>query len=172
MDGVAPSAVVFPGSFDPIHNGHLDLIERAGRVFPQVIVAVLKNVSKAQWFSVEDRMRIVRESVKSLPNVRVEQSAGLLAEFVEQSGAHLILRGIRSGADLDYERPMAITNQALAPGVETIFLLASPHFAHLSATLVKELAVFGADLSRWVPPAAQAAIARRSRQENDGHPRE
>lgn len=153
--------VVFPGSFDPIHNGHLDLIERAAASFGGVLVVILTNVSKSSWFTIAQRVAMVQEATRHLPNVSVGQSGGLLIDFVRSSGARLIVRGLRSSADFEYERPMAIANRWMASGVETIFMAATPSLLHLSASLVKELAGLGVDVAEMVPPVVVQYIQRR-----------
>jgi pantetheine-phosphate adenylyltransferase len=118
-----PNICLYPGSFDPLTNGHLDLIERGARLFDRLIVAILRNDNKTSLFSVEERIEMLRESVSHLPNVSVESFDGLLVRFAAQKGARLILRGIRAVSDYEYELQMALMNRKLSPGLETVFML-------------------------------------------------
>jgi pantetheine-phosphate adenylyltransferase len=143
--------VVFPGSFDPLTNGHLDIIRRGAALFAEVIVGVSSNPQKKPLLRAPQRVAIVRQAVVGMPNVRVETFRGLTVDFVRQLGAHAILRGIRNSSDLQAELQMAMTNRAVA-GVETIFLLTSPRFAFTSSTLIKQITRMGGDASNLVPP--------------------
>jgi len=155
--------VVYPGSFDPFTNGHLDVAERASRLFDRVTVAVLQNPSKAgrYLFSIEERLEIVRASTKHLPNVEVEAFDGLLAEYMRRKGLQVIVKGLRAVSDYEYELQMAHLNRQLNPEVETLFILAATRWAFVSSTMVKEIARLGGDVSRFVPPPAARALRRK-----------
>jgi pantetheine-phosphate adenylyltransferase len=142
--------VVFPGSFDPLSNGHLDIIRRGAELFGELVVAVSDNPAKSPLLSAADRVRIVLAAVASLPNVSAQTYRGLTVDFVRKIGASAILRGIRDAADLQAELQMAMTNRAVA-GVETLFLLTSPRYAFTSSTLIRQIAGMGGDVSNLVP---------------------
>lgn len=152
-----PVAAIFPGSFDPITNGHLDLIERGSRLFDRLIVAVLHNEVKQALFTVEERVEMLREVVADIPNVEVGCFDGLLVSYAAARGARVILRGIRAVADYEYELQMALMNRRLEPRVETVFLLASEDNSFVSSRMVKEVVGLGGDISSFVP----APVARR-----------
>jgi len=152
--------VVYPGSFDPFTNGHLDVAERASRLFDRVTVAVLENPAKRDryLFSIEERLAIIRASTKHLPNVEVEAFHGLLAEYMRRKGLRVIVKGLRAVSDYEYELQMAHLNRQLNPEVETLFILAATRWAFVSSTMVKEIARYGGDVARFVPPPAARAL--------------
>ncbi len=152
---------VYPGSFDPITNGHLDLVDRASRLFDRLIVAILRNEAKKPLFTVEERVEMAREVLRPWPNVQVESFGGLLVEFAAARGARVILRGIRAISDYEYELQMALMNRRLAPNIETVFLMAAEDYSFLSARLVKEVAALGGDVSGLVPPLVYERLQRR-----------
>ena len=152
---------IYPGSFDPVTNGHLDLIARGSRVVDRLIVAVLRNESKLALFSVEERLEIVREVARPFANVEVESFDGLLVDYAASRGANLILRGIRAISDYEYELQMALMNRRLRPELETAFLMAGEGYSYLSSHLVKEVASLGGDISGLVPPAVEARLRAR-----------
>ncbi len=154
---------VCPGSYDPVTNGHLDIITRASRVFEKVVVGVVNNPVRKQktLFSGEERREFIAEATGDLPNVEVEVFAALLVEFARDNGATAIVKGLRAISDFEYEFEMAQLNRKLDPGIESIYIIASPHYSFLSSTGVKEMATFGGDVSDLVPPAVAAALAER-----------
>ena len=140
------TTAVYPGSFDPVTNGHLDVISRGAELFDKVIVGVLHNSTKSPLFSVEERVRILNEAIKDLPNVEIVAFSGLSVDFARQCKAKVIIRGLRA-----ITLQMAQTNRVLAPDVDTMFLTTSLEYAYLSSTTVKEVAAFGGDISKFVP---------------------
>ncbi|MFE2512396.1 pantetheine-phosphate adenylyltransferase [Streptomyces naganishii] len=151
---------VCPGSFDPIHNGHLDIIARASRLYDEVYVAVMINQSKKGLFEIEERIELIREVTADYANVRVEAFHGLLVDFCKQRDIPAIVKGLRAVSDFDYELQMAHMNNGLT-GVETLFVPTSPTNSFLSSSLVKEVATWGGDVSHLVPPAVFDALSRR-----------
>jgi len=153
---------IYPGSFDPLTNGHLDLIERGARLFSRLIVAILRNDNKASLFSVEEREEMLRESVKHLANVAVESFDGLLVNFAAEKGAHVILRGIRAVSDYEYELQMALMNRKLQQEIETVFMLPGEAYSYVSSRMVKEVYRLGGDVSDLVPPLVEERLGRRT----------
>jgi pantetheine-phosphate adenylyltransferase len=143
---------VYPGTFDPITNGHEDLIQRASRLFDEVIVAVAHSQAKRPFFSLDERVALAREIAAPLKNVKVTGFTGLLSQFVKEHECSIILRGLRAVSDFEYEFQLAGMNRSLAPGVETLFLTPSDKYLFLSATIVREIAVLGGDISAFVHP--------------------
>jgi len=155
------ATVVYPGSFDPITNGHADLIQRAARLFGQVIVGVARNISKHPLFSLDERIDLVRAAIGDLPNVRVMPIDGLLVDFVTSQNAQVILRGLRAVSDFEYEFQLATMNRHLRPQIETIFLTPAEQHSFISSSLVKEVARFGGDVSVFLHPTVAAALRER-----------
>jgi pantetheine-phosphate adenylyltransferase len=155
------ATVVYPGSFDPITNGHADLIERAARLFGQVIVGIARNISKQPLFSLDERIELVGAVVGHLPNVRVMPIDGLLVDFVASQKAQVILRGLRAVSDFEYEFQLATMNRHLRPQIETIFLTPAEQHAFISSSLVKEVARFGGDVSVFLHAAVATALRAR-----------
>ena len=152
--------VVCPGSFDPVTNGHLDIISRAASLFDEVIVAVLRNLSKSGLFTAEERVEMLREVLKGQPNVRVARFDGLTVDFCRENGATAIVKGLRAVSDFDYEMQMAQMNYRQA-GVETLFMTTNPLYAFLSSSLIKDIAKYGGDVSGLVPdPVLERLTAR------------
>jgi pantetheine-phosphate adenylyltransferase len=149
---------VYPGTFDPITNGHEDLVQRASRLFDEVIVGVAHSQAKRPFFSLEERVRIATEVLSVYPNVKVMGFGGLLSDFVRDNSAGVILRGLRAVSDFEYEFQLAGMNRTLAPGVETLFLTPSDRYLFLSATIVREIAVLGGDITAFVHPVTAAQI--------------
>ena len=144
---------VYPGSFDPATYGHLDVIRRASVSFDKVIVGVLHNSAKSPLFSVEERVKMLKEVTKDLDNIRIVPFDGLLVEFASRMNAGLVIRGLRAITDFEYELQMSQTNQKLDPNIETMFLTTSIEYSYLSSTTVREIAAFGGDLTQFVPEA-------------------
>jgi pantetheine-phosphate adenylyltransferase len=159
--GQSPNNLVaiYPGSFDPITNGHLDLISRAKGFAGRLIVAVLRNASKQALFSAEERMEMLREAVAAYPNVEVDSFDGLLVEYAQRKEASLIIRGIRAISDYEYEWQMALMNRRLKPDIETVFMMASEAHSFVSSRMVKEVIQLGGNIDGLVPPG----VARRLR---------
>jgi pantetheine-phosphate adenylyltransferase len=162
-----------PGTFDPITLGHVDLVARAAALFDQVVVAILDNTAKAPWFSAAERESLAGAALAGLGNVRVDSFTGLLVHFADAVGARVVVKGLRCGADFDYERTMALMNRQLAPRLETVFLTGEARYSHLSSSLVREVALFGGDIANCVPPGvieplrARAAERKRGRHHPD-----
>ncbi len=154
------TTAICPGSFDPVTNGHLDIISRAARTFDRVIVAILTNPRKQPLFTVNERLEMLRESVQDLPNVTVTSGQGLLVDFARDQGAQVIVKGLRPIQDFEYEWQMGMVNQRLDDAIETVFLMSRPEYSYLSSSIVRELASYGEDVAGLVPPP----VARRVRE--------
>ena len=152
------SRCLYPGSFDPVTLGHLDIIRRAAAIFDTVVVGVLHNPEKRGCFSVEQRMEMLKRACGGIPNVQVISYGGLLAQLTRETGISVVIRGVRGVQDLESETVMARINRQLNPDLETLFLPASPERGEISASMVRQLAAFGADLSAYVPPEALPVI--------------
>jgi pantetheine-phosphate adenylyltransferase len=149
---------IYPGSFDPITNGHLDLIERSVRLVDHLVVSILRNERKQALFSVQDRMEMVKEVVSHRPNVQVDFFEGLLVDHATRHGATLIIRGIRAISDYEYEWQMALMNRRLRPQIETMFLMAGEAYSYISSNLVKEVIRLGGEVSDLVPPVVEERL--------------
>jgi len=145
---------IYPGSFDPVTKGHIDVIERAARLFNRVIVAVIHNPEKKAHFSFRRRMAMLKKSVPHLKNVEVDSFDGLLVEYVRTKKARAIIRGLRAVSDFDYEFQMALTNRKMAPEIETVFLMTDYRYSYLSSSFVKQIALLGGAVDGMVPEAA------------------
>lgn len=153
---------VYPGSFDPITNGHLDLIMRGAMLFDRLVVALLRNESKEPLFTLEERTAMLREVVRECPNVEVDSFDGLLVDFAARKNATAILRGIRAISDYEYELQMALMNRRLRPEIETVFLMAGEAYSFISSRLVKEVFALGGNISGLVPPSVEAQLKKRA----------
>jgi pantetheine-phosphate adenylyltransferase len=157
---MAPRSVValYPGSFDPITNGHLDLIERGAKLCDRLIVAILRNEDKQPLFTVEERIEMLREVVRPYPTVEVDSFDGLLVQYAQQKGATVILRGIRAISDYEYELQMALMNRRLCPAIETVFLMAKEQYSFISSRLVKQVIGLGGSIAGLVPPSVEMRL--------------
>lgn len=152
---------VYPGSFDPVTYGHLDIIKRASSLFDEVIVGVIANPRKIPAFTMEERMEMLLEVTKKFDNVRVEIFSGLLVDFVKSQGAKIIIRGLRAISDFEYEMQLAFTNRSLAHDIETMFLLTNMNYAYINSGLVKEIASLGGKLEDLVPEVVEKFLKKR-----------
>jgi pantetheine-phosphate adenylyltransferase len=150
--------VIYPGTFDPITNGHLDIIERATTLFDIVTIGVTTNPAKNPLFTVDERMAMIREVTENFSSVRVDSFTGLLVDYAQRLGACAIIRGLRAISDFEFEFQMALVNRKISDGIVTVFLMPNEKYTYLNSTIVKELALFGGDVSRFVPPAVEALI--------------
>lgn len=151
---------LYPGSFDPVHNGHLDIIDRACRMFRRVVVGVAKNVEKAAMFPVADRVAMLRAAA-ARSEIEVMSFEGLTVDFAHRLGATVIVKGLRAMMDFEYELKMAAMNKRLRPDIETVFMMTAPEFAYLSSTLIREVAGFGGSVSGLIPPAVERRLTQR-----------
>ncbi|MGP4845169.1 pantetheine-phosphate adenylyltransferase [Marinobacter sp. 1Y8] len=155
------NTVVYPGTFDPITNGHTDLVSRASRLFDTVIVAVADSPKKKPLFTLEERVALVEAATSHLPNIKVTGFSNLLAEFVQEQGANVLLRGLRAVSDFEYEFQLADMNRKLAPEVESIFLTPANHLSYISSTLIREIASLGGDITEFVPEPVANALSQK-----------
>jgi pantetheine-phosphate adenylyltransferase len=154
---VAPRVAIYPGSFDPVTFGHIDILERSAVLFDSVVVALAMNLEKKPLFTLEERREMILEAITHLPNVCVAQADGLMVEFARKQGAIALIRGLRAVSDFEYEFQMALMNRKLAPRLNTVFLMPHDNYTYLNSTIVREVARFGGDVSQFVPPG----VARR-----------
>ncbi|MDU1411616.1 MAG: pantetheine-phosphate adenylyltransferase [Clostridium sp.] len=155
--------VVYPGSFDPITKGHLDIIKRCSYVFDEVIVAVLINPNKNGWFTTEEREDQIRRVIRHLPNVRVKSFSGLLVDFMDEEGAEVMVKGLRTMSDFDYELQMALMNKKLNMKKETMFMMTNSKYSYLSSTAIKQVALFKGQLDGLVPEELEEEIRERAK---------
>jgi pantetheine-phosphate adenylyltransferase len=155
----AMRTVIYPGSFDPLTNGHLDVVQRAAKLFDRVVVAVAKSESKTPLFTLEERLALVKVAVQNLPNVEADTFDGLLVNYVEQRGAQAVVRGLRAVSDFEFEFQLALMNRKLNERIETIFMMPKDTYTFLSSRIVKEIARLGGDVSSFVPAHVRTALA-------------
>jgi pantetheine-phosphate adenylyltransferase len=153
---------IYPGSFDPLTNGHLDVIQRATKLFDRIVVAVAKSESKNPLFSLEERVEMVTGAIGHLPTVEADSFEGLLVKYVEERGAQAVIRGLRAVSDFEFEFQLALMNRKLNERIETIFMMPKDTYTFLSSRIVKEIARLGGDVSAFVPAHVRAALAERS----------
>lgn len=154
---------IYPGSFDPVTNGHLDVVERARKLFDEVIVAVAHNDEKQALFSLEERLDLLKQTVGKIDNIRIAQFDGLLIQFAIEEKANAVIRGLRAVSDFEFEFQMALMNRKLEGTVETIFLMPKEEYTYLSSRLVKEIARLGGDVSKFVPAVVATALGKKFR---------
>ena len=159
-------SAVYTGVFDPIHLGHLDVINRGSRLFDRLVVGVGNNPEKTPFFSQEERVELVERMVAPLGNVTVKKFDGLAVRFVRGEGARIMLRGLRTLSDMEYEFTMSLTNLALDNQIETVFLMAKETYSHISSTLLRQIAALGGELEKFVPPEVKRALQERARRRN------
>lgn len=159
---------VYPGTFDPFTNGHQDILERALKIFPRMIVAVSGNPEKAPLFTLEERMEIIRDAVKDMQGVRVDAFHTLLVDYVKTQGAAVVIRGLRAISDFEYEFQMALMNRRIAEDIETVFLMPHEAYTYLSSRLVKEVALLGGTVKGLVSPVVERMLRERYRQRKSG----
>ncbi len=150
--------VVYPGSFDPFTLGHLNIIDRASRIFDKIVVAVARNVSKKTTFTTDERVAIIQEIFKGQKNIQVDSFEGLLVEYVERSGNKIVLRGMRSVSDFEYEMQMANANKTLSSAIETIFMVTDSKFSHISSSLIREIITLGGSAKHLVPEIVETKL--------------
>ena len=158
---------VYTGTFDPVHRGHLDIISRGSLIFDRLIVGVGINPDKAPFFSLQERVDLVRQVIKPYPNVTVQEFKGLAVAFVRQLGARVMLRGLRTTSDMENEFTMSLMNLNLDPEVETVFLMAKEAYSHVSSTLLRQIATFGGNLDKFLPPEVKRALEARVRERGE-----
>jgi pantetheine-phosphate adenylyltransferase len=153
-----PRIAIYPGSFDPLTNGHVDIIERGSRIFDQIIVAILGNVEKTPLFSEAERTGILQHVFKDRDNVKVETFSGLLVDYAQLKKASVIVRGLRAVSDFEYEFQMALMNRHLAPGIETVFMMPAEQYTYISSRLIKEVFTLGGEITGLVPPIVEEKL--------------
>ena len=163
MPDTSHHVAVYTGVFDPVHLGHLDIIRRGSRLVDRLVVGVGENPEKTPLFDQGERVALIRTVTTNLPNVEVLPITGLTVHFVRSLGARLMLRGIRTTSDMEYEFDMSLSNLALDAGIETVFLMANTQYSHISGTLLRQIASLGGDLSQFVPPEVKQALIDRTR---------
>jgi pantetheine-phosphate adenylyltransferase len=153
-----PRVAVYTGTFDPVHLGHLDVIQRGCRLFDRLIVGVGINPDKATVFDIDERVNLLKTVTRDFDNVEVAPFTGLAVGFVRQAGARILLRGLRTLSDMEYEFTMSLMNLHLDPGIETVFLMAKEEFSHVSSSLLRQIAVLGGDLTKFLPESVKKAL--------------
>ena len=160
-------AAIYPGSFDPVTNGHLDIVDRAAKLFDKLYVAVLINVDKHTLFSVEERVALLKATTAQYPNVEVVSFGGLLAQYAKDKGINVIVKGLRALSDFEYEFQMALTNKSLNPDLETVFLITSAENMYLSSSMVRQVAGFGGEVTKFVPDCVSKALNDKLKMEDE-----
>jgi pantetheine-phosphate adenylyltransferase len=158
---MSKKTAVYPGTFDPVTYGHVDLIKRASKIFDTLIVAVAHNSSKGALFSVSERVSFLKDAINGIRNVSVDDFDGLVVDYVKSKGANVMIRGLRMLSDFEYEFQMALTNRKLAPEIETIFMMPREDYSYISSKLIKEAASLGADVGAFIPPKAHVALKKK-----------
>jgi pantetheine-phosphate adenylyltransferase len=154
---------IYPGSFDPLTSGHVDIIERGARIFDSIVVAILANVEKTPLFSESERVDIIRAVFKNQPNVQVETFNGLLVEYAQRKQATVLVRGLRAVSDFEYEFQMALMNRHLAPGIETVFMMPAEQYTYISSRLIKEVFALGGEVTGLVPPIVEERLREKAK---------
>ena len=154
---------IYPGSFDPLTSGHVDIIERGARIFDSIIVAILANVEKTPLFSESERVAIIRDVFKGKPNVQVETFDGLLVDYAQRKEANVLVRGLRAVSDFEYEFQMALMNRHLAPGLETVFMMPAEQYTYISSRLIKEVFTLGGEVTGLVPPVVEEQLREKAK---------
>jgi pantetheine-phosphate adenylyltransferase len=162
-EGLSPRVAVYTGTFDPVHLGHLDIIQRGSRLFDRLIVGVGINPDKATLFSIAERVELLRAVVSCYRNVEVQPFTGLAVRFVRDAGARIMIRGLRTLSDMEYEFTMSLMNLHLDPAIETVFLMAKEEFSHVSSSLLRQIAALGGDLSKFLPDPVKSALIAKAR---------
>lgn len=155
------SIAIYPGSFDPITKGHLDVLKTGSEIFGKVIIAVSRNSQKNSFLTVDERVELIKASVEGLDNVEVDSFEGLTVEYAKQKGAQVLLRGLRAVSDFEYEMQLSQTNSALSEEIKTVFLITKPKYNFISSSTVKEIVMMGGDISKFVPPAVDGYLKHR-----------
>jgi pantetheine-phosphate adenylyltransferase len=158
MTSHPPRIAIYPGSFDPLTNGHVDIIERGAKIFDAIIVAILANVEKTPLFSENERITIIRDVFKGHKNVQVETFNGLLVDYAQVKKASVLVRGLRAVSDFEYEFQMALMNRHLAPGLETVFMMPDEKYTYISSRLIKEVFTLGGEITGLVPPVVEEKL--------------
>ena len=161
-----PRIAIYPGSFDPLTNGHVDIIERGSRIFDEIIVAILGNVEKTPLFSEAERVGILQHVFKDRVNVKVETFSGLLVDYAQLKKASVIVRGLRAVSDFEYEFQMALMNRHLAPGIETVFMMPAEQYTYISSRLIKEVFTLGGEITGLVPPIVEEKLRAKQKAKN------
>ena len=163
-DALSPRVAVYTGTFDPVHLGHLDIIQRGSRLFDRLIVGVGINPDKQTLFTIEERVELIQNVTGEFDNVEVLPFHQLAVHFVREVGARIMLRGLRTLSDMEYEFTMSLMNRSLDPGIDTVFLMAKEEFSHISSSLLRQIAALGGDLTKFLPPPVRDALIRKVRE--------